>query len=172
MEGDSDRAALAALAARTSLDLDARRTVIVSMGGATNINRFVERLGPHGRGLRLAGLCDVGEEHHVRRALARSGLGSELEPQGFHVCVADLEDELIRALGIQGVEQVVADQDESRALHTFRNQPAQRGRPDDQQLRRFLGTTSGRKIRYGRLLVEALEPARTPEPLELALSHA
>lgn len=171
VEGPSDRAALEALAARLGLDLSARRTVVVSMGGATNIRRFVERLGPRGLGLRLGGLCDVGEEHHFRAALEHSGLGAELAPRGFHVCVADLEDELIRALGVAGVERVVAEQDELRSLRRFRNQPAQRGRPADQQLRRFLGTTSGRKIRYGRVLAEALDPARIPEPLARVLER-
>lgn len=171
VEGPSDRAALEALAARLGLDLSARGTVVVSMGGATNIHRFVERLGPRGLGLRLGGLCDVGEQHHFRAALGRSGLGTELEPQGFHVCVADLEDELIRALGVAEVERVIAGQDELRSLRTFRNQPAQHGRPADQQLRRFLGTTSGRKIRYGRVLVEALDPTLIPEPLVRALGR-
>lgn len=172
VEGRSDRAALETLAARRGLDLGARRAVVVSMGGATNIRRFVERLGPRGLGLRLAGLCDVGEERHFRGALEDSGLGSELEPQGFHVCVADLEDELIRALGVPGVERVIAEQNELRSLRTFQNQPAQRGRPADQQIRRFLGTTSGRKIRYSRVLVEALDPTRVPEPLDRALGRA
>lgn len=171
VEGDSDRAALETLAARLGLDLGARRAVVVSMGGATNINRFVERLGPRGLGLRLAGLCDVGEERHFRCALERSGRGSELAPQGFHVCDADLEDELIRALGVPGVERVIAEQDELRSLRTFQNQPAQRGRPADQQLRRFLGTTSGRKVRYGRVLVEALDLTRVPDPLALVLDR-
>jgi hypothetical protein len=33
-------------------------------------------------------------------------------------------------------------------------------------VRRFVGTKKGRKIRYGRLLVEALAPDRTPPPLD------
>jgi hypothetical protein len=32
-------------------------------------------------------------------------------------------------------------------------------------LRRFLGTKKGRKIRYGRLLVEALDPEQVPAPI-------
>jgi hypothetical protein len=33
-------------------------------------------------------------------------------------------------------------------------------------MRRFLGTKKGRKIRYGRLLVEALGPGKVPAPLD------
>ncbi|RBL80235.1 ATP-dependent endonuclease, partial [Streptomyces cavourensis] len=39
-----------------------------------------------------------------------------------------------------------------------------------QQLRRFLGTKKGRKIHYGRVLVEALGPDNVPAPLDDLLS--
>jgi hypothetical protein len=53
----------------------------------------------------LAGLCDAAEEGYFRRALARAGVGSplsraDMEALGFYVCGADLEEELIRALGV------------------------------------------------------------------------
>ena len=59
--------------------------------------------------MRLAGICDAGEEDDFRRGLERAGLGSRLtrtdmERLGFFVCAADLEDELIRALGAESVE--------------------------------------------------------------------
>lgn len=85
--------------------------------------------------------------------------------QEFFVCSADLEDELIRALGVTRVAELVRAEGDLRALHTFLRQPAQRGRTSQQQLRRFLGTKKGRKIRYGRVLVEALAPDRVPAPL-------
>ena len=172
VEGDSDRAALMALAGRRGLDLAARGTTILSMGGATDIGRFTRRLGPPGLGLRLAGLYDVGEESHFRSALEKAGLGTDPAARGFHVCVADLEDELIRAHGIAGVERVVAAQGDLRSLRTFRNQPAQRDRAPDRQVHRFLGTTAGRKIHYARALVEALSATNIPEPLDRTLDHA
>lgn len=86
--------------------------------------------------------------------------------QRFFVCAADLEDELIRALGVARVEELVRAEGDLRALQTFLRQPAQQGRTAQQQLRRFLGTKKGRKIRYGRVLVEALEPDRVPAPLD------
>src|SRR5688572_24233792 len=112
VEGVSDQVALEALARRRGRNLDAERVSIVPMGGAHRIRTFLDRFGPHGSNVRLAGLCDEGEERDFQRALERAGLGSnlnrgEMERRGFYVCVADLEDELIRALGVASVEDVV-----------------------------------------------------------------
>jgi hypothetical protein len=175
VEGLSDRAALTTLAARRGRDLAAERVSVIAMGGATNIGHFLARYGPQGRGVRLAGLCDAGEEHDFRRGLERAGLGTGLdraglERLGFFVCTADLEDELIRALGVPAVEQVIESQDELTSLRKFQLQPAQRGRPAPAQLRRFLGTRSGRKIAYGSLLVQALPLDLVPRPLDGVLA--
>ena len=177
VEGISDQAALEALAARGGRDLAAAGIAVVPMGGARNIRRFLELFGPRGLDLRLAGLCDAGEEGDVRRGLEWAGLGSNLtradmEALGFYVCLADLEDELIRCLGTAGVEQVVEAQGELGSFRTFQQQPAWQGRSSQAQLRRFIGTYSGRKIRYGRLLVEALELPTVPRPLDRVLAHS
>ncbi|MCX5563009.1 TOPRIM nucleotidyl transferase/hydrolase domain-containing protein [Streptomyces sp. NBC_00038] len=166
VEGVSDQAALEALAARRGRDLDAEGIAIVPLGGATSIGRFLKLFGPQGLGLRLAGLCDVGEEPYFRRSVEQAGLTFS----AFYVCEADLEDELIRALGADSVQQVVEEQGELRSFRTFQKQPAQRERTVEQQLRRFLGTHSGRKAQYARALVEHLDPARVPRPLELLLA--
>ncbi|MEU3252342.1 ATP-dependent endonuclease [Streptomyces sp. NPDC006997] len=176
VEGGSDQAALEALAARHGRDLAAEGVVVVPLGGATNIGRFLDVCGPAGLGLPLAGLYDIGEERHFRRHLERVGLGSgltqaQLEGLGFHVCVADLEDELIRAVGAEGVQDVIEAQGETRPFHTFQNQPAQRQRPVEHQLRRFLGTHSGRKALYARALVSRLDLGHVPLPLERLLTH-
>ena len=42
----------------------------------------------------------------------------------------------------------------------------------DQQLRRFMGTRSGRKARYATLLVEALDDDAIPDPLRAVLAWA
>jgi hypothetical protein len=170
VEGASDEAALVALARRTGRDLSAEGVSVVAVGGAGNVRAHLERYGPHGDGLRIAGLCDAGEEPDVRRALERAGLGRDLVPGdlpalGFFVCHADLEDELIRAIGAAGVADVVAAAGELRSLRTLQRQPAHQGRPVEAQLRRFMGSRSGRKALYGRLLVEALDLDRTPPPL-------
>ena len=176
VEGTSDRAALEALAKRHGRNLAAERISIEPMGGATNIGRFLRRLETHGLGLRLAGLCDAGAEGHFRRALERAGFGpaasrADLEALGFYVCVADLEDELIRALGVAEVEQVIEAQGELRSLRIMQRQPAQRRQSPQQQLHRFMGTHSGRKSLYARLLVGALDLDRVPRPLDRVLAH-
>jgi hypothetical protein len=176
VEGASDRVALLALAARRGRDLAAEGVLVVAMGGARNIGRFLERYGPGGLDLTLAGLCDAGEEAEVRRGLERAGLGSnlgraEMASLGFHVCVADLEDELIRCLGPAAVERVVEGQGELGSFRTFQRQPAHRGEGLQDQLRRFMGTRSGRKHRYARLLVDALDLTSVPEPLDRLLAQ-
>jgi OLD-like protein len=176
VEGVSDRLALEALAERRGRDLEAEGVAILPMGGSGNIRRFLEAFGPRGLGLRLAGLCDAGEEDDFRRGLERAGLGTDLtradlERLGFYVCVADLEDELIRALGATAVEQVVEAQGELGSFRTFQKQPAWQGRSTEEQLRRFLGTHSGRKIVSAPLLVDALDLTRVPRPLDRILAH-
>ena len=91
---------------------------------------------------------------------------------GFFVCTDDLEDELIRALGVAGVEQVIEADGELSPFRTFQNQPVWRGQAAEAQLRRFIGTKSSRKARYGGLLVDALDPTRVPQPLEQVLAYA
>ncbi len=173
VEGWSDQAALEALARRRGRDLPAEGIVVVPIGGATNVQRFVEALGPRGLGLQLAGLCDVAELRHVRRGLERAGVAGDagIDEHGFYACDADLEDELIRALGTTAVERVLGAEDELGSFRRFQDQPAQRGRDLHAQLRRFLGTRAGRKVRYGALLVDALELDRVPPALDLALAH-
>lgn len=170
VEGVSDQRAVQALALRYGRDLAAEGVAVVPMGGATNIGRFLDRLGPGGSNVRLVGLCDAGEADGIRRALARAGFGRdparlELARLGFYVCAADLEDELIRALGVGAVQRVIDGAGELGSLRTLQQQPAQRDRTDEQQLRRFLGTRAGRKIRYAQLLVEALDLSSVPPPL-------
>ncbi|MGH3197345.1 MAG: TOPRIM nucleotidyl transferase/hydrolase domain-containing protein [Streptosporangiaceae bacterium] len=181
VEGMSDRAALETLAARCGRDLRGEGVFVVPMGGATNIGHFLGWFGPRGFGVRLAGLCDEGEEHDFRRSLEQAGLGAGLNwagldraglaRLGFFVCVADLEDELIRSLGVRRVEQLIEAQGELGPFRTFTGQPAQRNRTREQQLRRFMGTRSGRKIHYGHVLAAALDLTRVPGPLAGVLSR-
>ena len=176
VEGFSDQSALEALAERRGRDLHAERISVLPIGGAQAIGRFLNLFGPHGLDVRLAGICDAGEVGNFRRGLERAGLGSRLsrgdmERLGFFVCSADLEDELIRALGAVCVEQVVEAEGELGSFRTLQKQPEWRGRTTEQQLRRFMGSGSGRKIRYARLLVDALDLTQVPRPLDRALAH-
>jgi hypothetical protein len=176
VEGLSDREAVEALAERRGRDLHAEGVAVVPMGGAQAIGRYLRRFGPQGLNVRLAGLCDAGEERDVGRGLERAGLGTDLtragmERLGFYVCDADLEDELIRALGAEAVLEVVQAQGEGVPFRTLQKQPAWTGRPVEDQLRRFMGSGGHRKIRYARLLVDALDPEQVPRPLDAVLKR-
>src|ERR687897_1472036 len=176
VEGISDQFALEALAERRGRNLGGEGISVVPMGGAQSLGRFLNLFGPPGLDLRLAGLCDAGEEGDFRRGLERAGFGSNLtradtERLGFYVCVADLEDELIRALGAAAVEQVVDAQGDLRSFRTLQKQPEWQGRRTEEQLRRFMGSGGSRKIEYARLLVDALDLTQVPRPLDRVLAH-
>jgi hypothetical protein len=176
VEGMSDELAVERLAQRRGRDLHAEGISVVPMGGAGNIETFLDRYGPSGLGLRLAGLCDAAEAEQFRRGLERAGLGSNLtsddmERLGFYVCVADLEDELIRALGSATVEEILDSQRELGSFRTFQRQPAWRGCAVEDQLRRFIGAFSGRKILIAPVLVDAVDLTHVPRPLERVLAH-
>jgi hypothetical protein len=176
VEGISDRTALETLAERRGRHLHAEAVFVVPMGGAQAIAGFLDLFGPQGADVKLAGLCDAGEEGLFRRGLERAGLGTDLtrvdmERLGFYVCVEDLEDELIRSLGAAAVERVVDAQGELRAFRTLQKQSEWHGRGVEDQLRRFMGSGGSRKIRYAALLVEALDLAQVPRPLDRVLAH-
>jgi len=149
VEGITDRIALEATAERLGLELDG--VEIVPIGGA----QAVARVATGYDGVRLAGLCDAGEERYFRRALG----------DAVFVCTADLEDELIRALGPERVEGVLAAQGDLETFRNFQNQPHWRGRPVEAQLRRWLQASDNRGKRYPPLLLEALAPEEIPPPL-------
>jgi hypothetical protein len=73
-------------------------------------------------------------------------------PVALHAGDLDAEDELIRALGVPAVLDVVDERGDSAASAAPRRQPFHRDHPEHQVLHRFLGTTSGRKTEYAGLL--------------------
>jgi hypothetical protein len=163
VEGTSDRNAVETLARRRGRDLRAEGVAVVAMGGYGNLPRVLEQY----RGVRLAGLYDAGEERHFLRALG-SADREDLERKGFYACTRDLEDELTRAVGPDGVQTVLAEQGELRAFRTYQKQPAHREEPLEEQLHGFMWN---RKQRYAELLVEALDLERVPPPLDRVLAH-
>jgi hypothetical protein len=172
VEGLSDKVAVETLADRLDRDLESEGVVVLPIGGAQAIGNVLDRFGPTGLDLRLAGLCDAAEERHFRRALERAGLGSDLdragmEALGFYVCEADLEDELVRALGADAVEKVIEAEGEWGPFETFRKQPHKRRLPRERQVYGFMWN---RKIRYARLLVDALDLDLVPRPLDSVLA--
>lgn len=156
VEGITDRIALEAVAAKLGRDLAGDAVEIVPIGGAQAIRRA---FAPYA-GERVAGLCDAGEERWFRRVLG----------DATYVCVKDLEDELIRALGPERVQEVVAANGELETFRNFQNQLFWRGRPVEGQLRRWL-QNGGRQHRYPPLLVEAMGPEELPRPLTGVLEH-
>lgn len=173
VEGVSDQRALVTLARRRGRDLEAEGVSVVPIGGAHAIGQYLQRLGLRGADAKVAGLCDVGEEAAFRRALERTGMGTDLtraamEELGFYVCITDLEDELVRALGSAAVLHLIEAQNELGPFRTFQKQPAKRDLSLDEQLWRFMWN---RKIRYAPLLVEALDLDSVPRPLDGVLSH-
>lgn len=142
--------------------------------GVTNFSRLLAEFSRAHPAARCCGLYDVADERHVRRALADAGVAVDadavLDSFGFHACVNDLEDELIRALGAEAVERVVEAEGELDSFRRFQAMPQHRETPVDRQLHRFLGTRATRKIRCALSLAEALDPARLPRPLALLMA--
>ena len=176
VEGLSDKAALEALAKRRGHNLHDEGITTIAIGGATKIWGFLNLLGPLGLNIKLTGLCDIGEERHFRRALQRAGFQSNLtrsdmERLGFYICDADLEDELIRSLGVNAMLELIAAHGDLGRFRLFQRQPEWKGQGKTAQLRRWLGTTAHRKISYAKLLVNALDLGRVPAPLERLLAR-
>src|SRR4051812_163836 len=148
VEGTSDEVAVRALAARLGRNLEAEDVSVVPIGGAQAIRRV---LGSLPDDVRAVGLCDVGEARSFERALGSA----------FFVCVHDLEDELVRAVGADGVLQVIEAHGELSSFRTYQKQVAHRERPLERQLHGFM---HNRKVEYARLLVNALDLTRVPAP--------
>jgi hypothetical protein len=172
VEGTSDAVAVETLAERRERNLETEGVVIVPIGGAQAIGRF---LGLYGPDVKLAGLCDAAEEPEFRRALERAGFGDgltreALERLGFFTCDPDLEAELIHAVGADAVVEVADGHGDLVSFRTLQKQPEWRERPTEEQLHRWLGSGGSRKIRYARYLVEALDLAAVPRPLDGVLA--
>jgi hypothetical protein len=151
VEGESDRVALETLAARMGIGMPAVRVV----GGSKGARRAAAELAGH----RLVGLVDLGERADFERVL-----------DTVFVCDPDLEGEFVRALGVTGVEAVIAAAGELTSFRSLQRQPFQRGRPVEAQLARFFGGRSGNKARYARLLADAVPLDRVPPPLAALLT--
>ncbi len=172
VEGISDQIAVEALATRQGRDLEAEGVVVLPMGGAQAVRRYITLLGPHGANLELAGLCDAAEESFFRQALTSGGVGvvddrRDMERLGFFVCVQDLEDELIRAT--TDIEAVLASQGDLGSFRTLQKQSAWIGRDFRDQIHRWFRAGATRNLRYARLLSELVSPEAAPKPLQSVL---
>jgi hypothetical protein len=153
VEGESDRVAVEILGAR----LGATMPEVLAVGGSK---------GARGArashvGERLLGLVDRAERHDFERFL-----------ETVFVCDPDLEGELVRALGVGAVVSLIDEQRELESFRRLQQQPAQRGRSVEQQLSRFFGGRSGNKLRYARIMAEAVPLHRVPAPIAALLAEA
>lgn len=168
LEGVSDIAAVRAVAATCGVALD--DVELVDLRGVTNVQRELVALQRAGGEVAVHGLCDAPEVRFVEHALRRVGCpvrdSSDLAAYGFFVCQADLEEELIRALGNERAVDVIETLGLAQKLHTLRQQPAWQDHSLATQLHRFCGVASGRKELLAGALAAALGPHDMPDPLQ------
>ena len=171
VEGVTDQIAVEALARRVGRELGRDGVTVAPMGGAHAIGTFLEVLAGRSEPLRrLGGMCDRREDPVIRAALFRAGWApmatdADLERAGFHVCDADLEGELIAAMGAAGTERLLEQHGDLAAFRTLQRQAPWRHRPAEEQLHRFLRSRARRMHRYAGRLVEAIDLDRMPRPL-------
>lgn len=146
VEGASDAVAVRTLAVRLGM----APPLVLPVGGSKGARRAVAELA----GRRVIGLVDAAERRDFERVI-----------DTVFVCDPDLEAEFVRALGVDGVEAVIAGNQELESFRRLQRQPFQRTRSPEQQLARFFGGRSGNKVRYARLLAEAVPLRRIPKPL-------
>ncbi len=162
VEGESDRAALAALAPRFGIDLDTEELTVSVIGGAGNFGRAIAEATEQRH--RIGGLYDEAEERFVARALNRQE-GEDLTRQGFFACRPDLELELVRALGVAEMTALLEQHGDLTTFRNFQDQPAHSDHEPLDQVRRFIATSGARKAKYAALMAEAVPFESVPEPL-------
>jgi hypothetical protein len=173
VEGQSDGAAVRALARRQGYDLDAEGVSVVPWAATGTSAGFSSGTGPRGS-------VSVSPPSMTPRKSTTSGARSlepasgqtspagDLEALGFYACHVNLEDELTRALGPAAMEELFEAQGELSAFRTYQKQPAHREEPIEAQLRGFLWN---RKLKYGVLIIETLNLDSVPRPLAAVLAH-
>ncbi|MGP9607056.1 ATP-dependent endonuclease [Glutamicibacter sp. AOP33-2CA-4] len=152
VEGESDAVAVRTLAARLQMPVPQ----VLPVGGSKGARRAAVQL----EGAQLFGSVDAAERRDFERVLAT-----------VFVCDPDLEFEFIRALGPLGVEAVIAGQGELGSFRRLQTQPYQQNQPVERQLARFFGGRSGNKVRYARLLAQAVPLEDIPAPLAALLER-
>ena len=169
LEGASDVAALRVVAGRAGISLADQGVHLADMHGATNIRRHLVAAAEAPDSPRVLGMCDAPEAPYFVRALRRVGCpvesASELPWWGFQVCERDLEDELMRDLGEQGIRDVLEGLGLTQRLAMLTQQPAWVSGTFHEQVHRFAGAASGRKELMAGAMAEALDMDQLPKPL-------
>lgn len=156
VEGESDKVAVEVIAARLGVEV-----TVVAAGGVTNFGRHL--------GEAVGGLYDRPAARQV--AGAKGVAACDLEEVGFFASEGDLEDELLRAVGVEAVLEIMESEGDLRRFQTMQQQPEWRDKPVHKQLCRWLGSGAGRKVRYARLLAERLDLSELPYPLARLMGH-
>jgi hypothetical protein len=169
LEGPSDVAALEAVLERHEPMVPRTAYRLVDMGGVTNTATHLRAVALAQPPLPVLGLCDAGEAWVVVRALQQQGRAvageGDLAAHGFFVCRRDLEEELIRALGVAECLRLLEGMGLGHRFRSFSSQRAWAERAVEERLHRFAGVASGRKIRLAREMAAALPPGRVPPPI-------
>ena len=169
LEGASDVAAVRVVAERSGIGLADQGVHLVDMRGATNIRRHLVAAAEATHRPRVLGMCDAPEAPFFVRALRRVGCAvenaDELPWWGFQVCDRDLEDELMRDLGEQGIRDVLASLGLTQRFGMLTQQPAWVSGSFHEQVHRFAGAASGRKELMAAAMAEALDLDALPKPL-------
>jgi hypothetical protein len=169
LEGASDVAAVRVVAERSGLGLTDQGIHLVDMHGATNIRRHLLAAAEAVDSPRVLGMCDAPEARFFVRALRRVGCAvatvDELPWWGFQVCDRDLEDELMRDLGEQGLRSVLDDLGLTQRFAMLTQQPAWVSESFHEQVHRFAGAASGRKELMAAAMAAALDLRALPSPL-------
>ncbi|GMA18969.1 hypothetical protein MM440_04650 [Arsenicicoccus piscis] len=173
LEGVSDVAAVRAIM-RTN-GIDETGIELRDLHGVTNVGRVLSEIRQLTPDVDVIGMCDAAEVRFVERALEADGCpvtdASDLPAYGFFVCDADLEDELIRAIGPVRAVEVIERAGLGPKLAALQQQTAWRDRPLAEQLHRFCGVASGRKEQAAGELAGALTRDELPEPLAMLLDR-
>ncbi|MEM9464321.1 MAG: ATP-dependent endonuclease [Actinomycetota bacterium] len=167
VEGISDQIALETIADLRGRDLEAERIVVVPIGGAHAVHNLIRALGDTAD-IRLSGLVDDAEVDLFTAAAASSPAFAAVR---IHVCVRDLEDELIRAIEPAEFEALLDAEGDLGAFRTMQKQPGWRDRPFESQMHRWLRSISGRTNRYADRVLRS-PGARLPAPLVAAIDEA
>ncbi|WP_029202167.1 hypothetical protein [Ornithinimicrobium pekingense] len=169
LEGPSDVAALGAVLGRCAPRVPRTAYRLVDMGGVTNTAAHLRAARADRPSWPVLGLCDEAESWVVARALQQQGVeagdGADLAQHGFFVCRRDLEEELIRALGVEGCLLLLERAGLGHRFRSFSRQRVWADRPVRERLHRFAGVASGRKILLARQMAAALPAESVPPPL-------
>lgn len=173
LEGASDVAAVRAVMA--TCGVDPAPVELVALQGVTNVGRVLKEIRQLRGDVDVVGMCDAAETRFVQRALVDDGLpvsdASDLPVYGFFVCEADLEDELIRALGPNRARDALVGAGLGSKLEALQLQAAWADRPLAEQIHRFCGVASGRKELAAGILAAALAEDEIPEPMAMLLDR-